>query len=360
MTTKHPPTALLTALILAALIPPLFPAGQPSVTWEQIAQLDRPLTLPSDGTKARRELEERFRAQIAACQAFLSASPDSPHAYEARVRLIVAHARLASLKGDAAAVSKSVLSLKELEKQAPDNQLHAETTFRRISLQWQNLGGTPDEKRQNATALALTFAQAFPSDRRAPRLLAEAAELNDSHPQEKADLIGKALELSHEEPLTRRLQDDKKRLSMLGKPVDLSFTSLGGENVNLSSLRGHVVALVFWSSESAPSLVWLKYFASYAQSTPGVDVVTVSLDRNKSDLETTLRALGITWPTCFSGKGWEDPIARQFGINTLPTLWLIDRDGRLAFLNARESYELKIKQLLLKSPSHPGSEKLAR
>jgi hypothetical protein len=362
MTTIKTPAALLMGAALAAMIlKPVSAETAPSpASWEQVVQFDSPLSLPPDGAKARRLLEERFRAQIAACQSFLSASPDSPHAYEVRVRLVVARARLASLQGDAAAVSKAVLSLKELEKQAPDNQLRAETTFRRISLQWQNLGGTPDEKRQNATALALTFANAFPNDRRAPRLLAEAAELNDSHPQEKGDLIGKALELSHEEPLTRRLQDDKKRLSMLGKPVDLSFTDLGGEEVNLSSLRGHVVALVFWSSESAPSLVWMKYFAAYAKSTPGVTVVTVSLDRNKSDLETTLRALGINWPTRFSGKAWEDPIVREFGINTLPTLWLLDRDGRLAFLNARDSYELKIKSLLLKSQSHPGSEQLAR
>lgn len=355
--TKPSPTALLTALVLAAGILSLRASDQPvSVTWEQVVRLDRPLSLPSDASKARRAMEERFRAQIAVCQSFLSTTPDSPHAYEARVRLMVARARLASLEGDAGSVAKAVLSLKELEKQAPDDQLRAETMFRRISLQWQNLGGTPDEKRQNAAALALTFAQAFPTDRRAPRLLADAADLSDSHPQEKSDLIGKALELSREEPLTRRLQDDRKRLALLGKAVDLSFTALNGGEVNLSSMQGHVVALVFWSSESAPSLIWMKYFAAYAAGVPALDVVTVSLDRSRTDLETTLRALGITWPTCFSGKGWEDPAARRFGINSLPTLWLIDRQGRLAFLNARDNYELKIKQLLLKKPILTGSQ----
>ena len=77
--------------------------------------------------------------------------------------------------------------------------------------------------------------------------------------------------------------------------------------------------------------------------------MTVSLDRNQADLTAAMRSLGITWPTAFDGKGWQNSIAREFGINTIPTLWLIDKKGRLAFLNARDTYELKIRELLLKN-----------
>ena len=47
--------------------------------------------------------------------------------------------------------------------------------------------------------------------------------------------------------------------------------------------------------------------------------------------------------------GWKNAIARNFGINALPTLWLIDKKGRLAFLNARDSYEHRVRELMLKN-----------
>jgi len=105
--------------------------------------------------------------------------------------------------------------------------------------------------------------------------------------------------------------------------------------------------VVFWSAESAPSLVWMGYFAKYADSVPSLRVVTVSLDRNRADLYAAMQSLHLLWPTAFDGQGWQNAIARKYGINTLPTLWLIDRKGSLAFLNARENYQLKINELLL-------------
>ena len=147
----------------------------------------------------------------------------------------------------------------------------------------------------------------------------------------------------------QRLQDDKKQLDLLGKPVDLSFTATDGTKVDLAQQHGHVTAVIFWSSESAPSLVWLGYFAKFANEVPSLRVVTVSLDRNQADLTAAMNSLNITWPTAFDGKGWQNSIAREFGINTIPTLWLIDKKGRLAFLNARDSYELKIRELFLKN-----------
>jgi hypothetical protein len=61
-----------------------------------------------------------------------------------------------------------------------------------------------------------------------------------------------------------------------------------------------------------------------------------------------MEALQISWPVDYDGKGWQNTIARKFGVNTLPTLWLIDREGRLVSLNARDNYELKINGLLLR------------
>lgn len=315
--------------------------------WASVTALDAPLPISQDGAKAKETMKGKLTAQIAANENFLCQFPDDPHAMESAIRLASAQGRLASLQADKAGVRKAVLKLRELEKSIPDRSLGAEAMFRRITLEWQDLGDGPQQKRENAMALAGQFYREYPQDRRAARLLAEAAALCNYHPIDKKRLIDQAMSVCNEEPLMQRLKDDKLQLQQLGRPVDLRFTATDGTKVDLAEERGKVTAVVFWSAESAPSLVWMGYFAKYAGSVPSLRVVTVSLDRSKPDLETAMHSLHLLWPTAFDGQGWQNAIARRFGINTLPTLWLLDRKGNLAFLNARDNYQLKINELLL-------------
>lgn len=333
------------SILLLALLASISPLP---ADWEQVTALDVPVTqLSQDPTKAKESMARHFRAQIAANEAFLRESPDDPHAWEARVRIASAQGRLASLTADKEGVRQAVTKLKELERTVPEPSLKAEAMFRRISLQWQDLGATADVRRENAVANARNFAAAFPQDHRSARLLAEAAALCNSHPEQKGPLLEEAISLCKEESMLQRLKDDKKQFDLLGKTVDLSFTATDGSRFDLAKERGHVTAIVFWSAESAPSLVWMGYFAKYAAGEPALRVATVSLDRNKADLNAAMQTLRINWPTAFDGMGWQNAIARNFGINTLPTLWLIDKKGRLAFLNARDSYEHRVRELLI-------------
>lgn len=317
--------------------------------WASVTALDLPVTkLSPNPLKAKAAMKERFDSQITVNQAFLKDFPDDPHAYESKLRLAVAQARLASLEQNQQAVDTALAHLITLEKQAPDEEQRAEAMFRRISLQWQNLGDDPDKRRERATTSARNFAIEFPQDRRAARLLAEAASLCDNHPEQKKPLIEQALVLSKDESLTQRLKDDMKRLDQLGNPVSLSFQAMDGKSVDLSQYHGQVVAIVFWAADSAPCLLWMGDFASYASNTPGLKIIGVSLDRDKADLDAAMNAMKISWPTAFDGKGWQNGIARQFGINALPTLWLLDKQGRLQALNARDNYQFTINELLRK------------
>jgi peroxiredoxin len=320
--------------------------------WAEVTALDLPVTkLSSDPAKAKSAMATHFNAQIRANESFLKDFPNDPHSYESKVRLEVARARLASLQPDPRAVDDSLVRLIELEKQAPDVTQRAETMFRRISLQWQNLGNDADLRRERAVTSARIFSHEFPNDRRTPRLLAEASTLCDNNPEQKRKLINEALSLgtkSSDEALKMRLEDDLRRLDQLGKPVQLSFRDTDGQQVDLSQYRGQVVAIVFWAAESAPCLVWIRDFASYASEIEGLKVIGVSLDQDKKDLMAATKTLHIDWPMAFDGKGWQSSIARSLGINALPTVWLIDRHGCLRTLNARDNYQLKIKELLLR------------
>ena len=58
-----------------------------------------------------------------------------------------------------------------------------------------------------------------------------------------------------------------------------------------------------------------------------------------------LKARGITWPVAFDGKSWEGELVRSLGINALPTVWLLDKRGRLRVLNASAGTAELLRQL---------------
>ena len=72
----------------------------------------------------------------------------------------------------------------------------------------------------------------------------------------------------------------------------------------------------------------------------GFDVIGISLDDDETELREYLKVCDIPWRQIFSGKSWDSPIAKQYGIRGIPSPWLIDREGKLISFQARGA-ELK-------------------
>ena len=54
----------------------------------------------------------------------------------------------------------------------------------------------------------------------------------------------------------------------------------------------------------------------------------------------------MTWPQYFDGLVWENKIARRFGIEGIPTMWLVDKQGRLRNPEAGDDLEAEVTRLL--------------
>ena len=120
-------------------------------------------------------------------------------------------------------------------------------------------------------------------------------------PSGKAALLDEAATRTTDESLRARINDDRKRLALLGKPLDLELAPWqGGPAVRLAGLRGHVVVIFFWASWSAPSLRELEELEQVAGRFAGqpVDFLTVSLDKDRRALAATCQAANLRWPVC--------------------------------------------------------------
>jgi peroxiredoxin len=78
----------------------------------------------------------------------------------------------------------------------------------------------------------------------------------------------------------------------------------------------------------------------------GFEVLGISLDDKEGALRRFLQEKALPWPQHFDGKGWQNRFAVQYGIFSLPTMWLVDKRGILRDTNARGDLERRAGALL--------------
>jgi thiol-disulfide isomerase/thioredoxin len=134
----------------------------------------------------------------------------------------------------------------------------------------------------------------------------------------------------------------------IGKPVEIRFTGLDGEEIDVAKMKGKVVLVDFWSTTCGPCIGQIPELkaldAKYGDK--GLQIVGINLDEKESAVRRFLKEKELKWPQHFAGKGWANPIATRYGIFGIPTNWLIDRKGNLRETQARGDLDRVVGQLL--------------
>lgn len=143
-----------------------------------------------------------------------------------------------------------------------------------------------------------------------------------------------------------------QQLTHKGNPYrDFSSKTIDGKDVHFSDYvkEGCVTLLDFWASwcgpcrQEAPEIIALyeKYHGK------GLNIVSLSLDNNRTAWLKAIKDLGLPWTQLCSLKAWKDEAVRNYAVQSVPYIVLIDKHGNLSEKNIHgDQLEQLVKQLI--------------
>jgi thiol-disulfide isomerase/thioredoxin len=318
--------------------------------WKEVQKAAQPPMPPAEWQNKRPSEDEikEFRAKqgLLAGEAadkakdFFTRFPDDTHAADARKKQFDM-LQIAVQLGNTNKAAE--LEARELDKLKDPSLSEDERVRLRRDALYRSVRAKQDEGSAAMIAAqekgARDFIKEFPKRDEGYQLLLQVA---GSMEESKAREIAKEIAAkAPSDELKSAAEGLLKKFEALGKPLDIHFTAVDGREVDLKKLKGKVVLVDFWATWCGPCVAELPHVKDAYEKLhgKGFEIVGISFDKDKEKLKNFTSTEKMPWPQYFDGKVWENKIGQEYGINSIPAMWLVDKKGNLRDMEARGDLE---------------------
>lgn len=145
--------------------------------------------------------------------------------------------------------------------------------------------------------------------------------------------------------------DKLKKLSEGQMAPDFTQNNTDEKPVKLSSTRGKYILIDFWASwcgpcrQENPELV--NVYQEFKNN--NFDILGVSLDNDRGKWLKAIENDQLTWMHVSDLKGWDNAVAKEYIIQSIPYNFLLDPEGKIVAKNLRaKELRKKLQEIFLK------------
>jgi thiol-disulfide isomerase/thioredoxin len=144
-------------------------------------------------------------------------------------------------------------------------------------------------------------------------------------------------------PLAAKAQGALRRLNSEGQPFALDGQTLDGKAFSAAQLAGKPAVVYYWASWGQQTAAELKQLAELAKAHDGkLVIVTVNVDDDPAKAVQALNAAQVPGHHLHAPGGLDrSPLAAAYGIQMVPHLFLVGKDGKVVNRNAHAGPMLK-------------------
>lgn len=121
------------------------------------------------------------------------------------------------------------------------------------------------------------------------------------------------------------------------------------KDLSLERFKGKVLLVDFWATWCPPCRAEVPNLVkAYKEFSPkGFEIIGISFDESREKFDEYVKENSMPWPQYFDGKGWQNEVGPTYGIQSIPTMYLLDQAGKVVTNDVRgEKLEEELKKLL--------------